>query len=99
MEALFWVGCAIVIILVGMASLPSLLKKTANRGTTITVPLSAVSEPHPNPASEFDDSRRTFNRLLLLQSLLEEFKVPLSEQKMVLEPLVLKLLPSTAKKE
>ncbi len=101
MEALFVVAAVIVVLLAAMGAIPGLLKKTANRGTITAVPPISPIDPPTPPAvfSEDDDRRHTFDRLLLLQSLLEEFNVPLEEQKTVLEPLVLKMLPATAKKE
>ena len=100
MEALFWVAGIVGLLLVAMNALPALLKKSAVVRVAPQPSSDIVTDIPAGPSNSADDDRRhTFDRLLLLQSLLEEFKIPLTEQKMVLEPLVLKMLPATSKKE
>lgn len=92
MEALFWVaGIIIVLLLLGNA-LPGLLKKTA-----VVRPVVAEAMTDIPTAINTDDEnrRRMFDRMMLLQSLLEEFKVPVEQQRAVVQPLVLRLLPCT----
>lgn len=92
MEALFWVaGIIIVLLLLGNA-LPGLLKKTA----VVRPVIAEVMTDVPTAINTDDENRRRmFDRMMLLQSLLEEFKVPVEQQRAVVQPLVLRLLPCT----
>lgn len=100
MEPLFWTAGFVGLILVAIQAVPHWLKKSAVARVTPQSSIDSVTDIPAGPTNSADEDRRhTFDRLLLLQSLLEEFKVPLTEQKMVLEPLVLKMLSATAKKE
>lgn len=95
MEAMFWVACVVGLLLVAMNAVPALLRKTA--GQKLPVVVHDVPDAPTQVNTEQQDRRTTFDRLMLLQSLLEEFNVPVEQQCAVVEPLVLRLLPCTTK--
>lgn len=97
MDALFWTAGIIGLILLAMQALPHWLKKSAVVRVAPQPASDIVTDIPAGPSNSPDDDRRhTFDRLLLLQSLLEEFKVPLEQQQTVLQPLVMKMLPATS---
>lgn len=99
MEALVWTAAIVLGLLFVIGSIPAWLKKAAaaqQPATSIQIP-SVVTDIPTAINTDNENRRQMFDRLMLLQSLLEEFNVPVEQQRAVVEPLVLRLLPCTNK--
>ena len=94
MEAMGWTAAIVGGLLFVVGSIPSWLKKAAEQqpAPAIQIP-SAVTDIPTSINSDDENRRQMFDRLMLLQSLLEEFNVPVEQQRAVVEPLVLRLFP------